>query len=229
MKWMRWSAAILLAFVAAAALYYWKYPNYSYRYRLTVEIESDGQVRSGSSVIQVTWHGGPEIGDVGRYSPTLKGQAALVDLKPRGVIVATLVNGTGYGAPREAFGPWGALWLFPRAFRLGTSVDELRGWSPPNGRRKLGDDNLPLFLWFPNQDDPTSGQVVTPSSISRILGPSVKFIGAYVEATKDPIEIDVGKKLRWIEPLSHKFPEPSPIYLSSGLAINRYMFIGDAS
>jgi hypothetical protein len=54
--------------------------DYTCRYRLIVNIEVDGKLHSGSSVIEVTWHGGPEIGDVGPYSPTMRGQAALVEL-----------------------------------------------------------------------------------------------------------------------------------------------------
>ena len=193
--------------------YWYKYPNYSYRYRLTVKIEVDGKIHSGSSVIEVTWHGGPEIGDVGRYTPTLKGQAALVDLGDKGVIVAALVNGEGYGRPAQVFGPWGTLWLVPRAFGLGTSVDELKDWSPPLDKRRLEADNMPLLLWFPDPKDPTSGQTIAPSEISRSLGPSARLVGAFVEITRDPIALDIGEKLPWVAKLSRKFPQPSQIYL----------------
>jgi hypothetical protein len=108
------SLVVLVLGIGVLVVGYWyKYPNYACRYRLTVNIEVDGKLHSGSSVIEVTWHGGPEIGDVGPYSPTMRGQAALVDLEDRGVVVATL---TPNWEPRNSATGWGALWLVPRAF-----------------------------------------------------------------------------------------------------------------
>ena len=82
---------LVVFFIAVAAVvlgYKYKYPDHSYRYRLTVNFEVDGQIHSGSSVIEVTWHGHPVIGDGGPFGPSIKGQAALVDLAGHGVVVA---------------------------------------------------------------------------------------------------------------------------------------------
>src|SRR5260370_3892357 len=78
---------------ALLAGYWYKYPDYSYRYRLTVNIEVDGKIHSGSSVIEVKWRGGPVIGDGGPFGPSVKGQAALVDLGDRGMVVGSLLGG----------------------------------------------------------------------------------------------------------------------------------------
>src|SRR6266852_2768355 len=83
---------LVLGVGALVAGYMYKYPNYTYRYRLTVNIEVDGKVRSGSSVIEVTWHGQPELGDVGPFHPRIRGQAPLVDLGDRGVVGASLLG-----------------------------------------------------------------------------------------------------------------------------------------
>jgi hypothetical protein len=88
--------------------YRYKYPDYRYRYRLTVNIEADGKIYSGSSVIEVKWRGGPVVGDGGPFGPSVKGQAALVDLGDRGVVVATLLNDEDYGPAKD--GALGALW-----------------------------------------------------------------------------------------------------------------------
>ncbi len=46
--------SILVALIAAAVIWYkWNFPTTSYRYRLTVAVEVDGQIHSGSSVIEV--------------------------------------------------------------------------------------------------------------------------------------------------------------------------------
>ncbi|WP_426437213.1 hypothetical protein [Bradyrhizobium genosp. P] len=69
----------LISLVAAFATYKFFYPTYTYRYRLTVNIEADGKLHSGSSVVEVIWyaHFLPELVS---FSPELRGQAALVPL-----------------------------------------------------------------------------------------------------------------------------------------------------
>lgn len=196
---------------------------------MTVEIEVDGQVHSGSSVIEVTWHGGPQFADVGPYTPTLRGQATLIQLGDKGVVVAALLNGKGYGKPPNVGDPWGALWIFPRAFGLGTSVDDLKGWSPPSGKRELAFDNMPLLLWFPDPNNPATGQPVSPVEIPRKIGPSARLAGAFVEATSATVTVDIGERLPWVAALSRKFPQPHQIYLPNKLAITRDLFIGGAS
>lgn len=227
---MKWLMRLLLAVAILIAAYYWIYPDYSYRYRLTVEIESGGQTFSGSSVIEVTWHGQPDIPDAGSYRPTLGGQAVVVDLPNNAIVVATLINGEGYGPPYEPFGPWGALWLVPRAFHIRTEVAALKDWSPTAGQRPLADDNLPLLLWLPNRDDPKSAQKIMPSAIPPQPPPTPRWIRASVEITQDPIAVDIGEKIPWIAALDKSaISERSSLYLPNGLVIHRYLFIGDAS
>src|SRR5262245_61484699 len=106
----------VLALLAGAAVvgYRYKYPNYVYRYRLTLNIEVDGKIHSGSSVIEVKWRSGPVIGDGGPFGGSVKGQAVAVDLGDRGVVVATLINDESYGPARD--GALGALWVAAAAF-----------------------------------------------------------------------------------------------------------------
>jgi hypothetical protein len=127
--------------------YYYKYPDYRYRYRLTVNIEVDGKIHTGSSVIEVKWRGGPVVGDGGPFGPSIKGQAALVDFGDRGVVVATLIA-EDWGWHNSDTG-WGALWLVPRAF--GDEKGGDHAMLPTlQGKRKLAFNNLPRFLWFSN-------------------------------------------------------------------------------
>jgi hypothetical protein len=213
---------------ALVAGYMYKYPNYTYRYRLTVNIEVDGKVHSGSSVIEVTWHGGPEIGDVGGYSPTLRGQAPLIDLGNRGVVVVALIS-KDWGQPDKTGDPLGALWIAPRAFGKSTEATAIPQFSGLPGPRTLGIDNLPRFLWFSDPNDPTTAQEIRVQDMQAILGPSFRFDNAWVENTLDPIVIDIRAKFPWLKPLEDKPAGSNIIYLPNKLGINRYLFIGDAS
>lgn len=217
---------LLLGAGALVAGYWYKYPNYTCRYRLTVNIEVDGKLHSGSSVIEVTWHGGPEIGDVGAYHPTIRGQATLVDLDGRGVLVATLIA-EDWGWHNSNAG-YGALWLVPRAF--GDQKGGDHAMLPTlRGKRKLAFDNLPRFLWFANPQDPTTATTLLVDDVPRLFGPSARFAGAFVEITREPLVIDVRQKLPWIKVLEEKARGEQVLYLPNKLGISRYMFIGDAS
>jgi hypothetical protein len=207
--------------------YWYKYPNYSYRYRLTVNIEIDGKVHSGSSVIEVKWRGGPAIGDGGPFGPSVKGQAALVDIGDRGVVVATLINDESYGLAKD--GALGALWIAPRAFGKETNAEGIPKLPELRGKRDLALDNLPRFLWFSNPQDPTTARKLIVQDIPAIFGRSARFAGASVDITSDPIVIDIRGKFSWLKPLEDKPPGNDIIHLPNGLGINRYYFIGDAS
>jgi hypothetical protein len=218
---------LVVGIAAMAALYKYWYPTYSYRYRLTVNIEVDGKVHTGSSVIEVTWyaHFLPELVS---FSPELRGQAALVDLGSHGVVVATLINGEDYGPARD--GAWGAIWIIPRAFGIGTSVYELPAALPKlRGRRDLAPDNLPRFVWFSNLQDPTTARKVLSPDFPAVLGPFVRFAGASVEIANDSLVIDIRDKLSWLKALEQKPPGDDVIYLPNMFGISRSLFIGDAS
>jgi hypothetical protein len=51
---------------------------------------------------------------------------------------------------------------------------------------------------------------------------------AYVEITRDPIVIDIDKKLLWYKALRAP-PNSGVMYLPNGVALGYTMFIGDAS
>lgn len=219
--------ALVLGIAAMVVLYKHFYPTHSYRYRLTVNIEADGKVHSGSSVVEVTWyaHFLPELVS---FSPELRGQAALVDLGNHGVVVATLINGEDYGPARD--GAWGAIWIMPGAYGFGTSVYELPAALPKlRGKRDLALNNLPRFIWFSNPQNPTTARKILVPDFPAVLGPSVRFAGATVEITNNPLVIDIRDKLPWLKALEQKPPGEDIIYLPNKLGINRSMFIGDRS
>ena len=205
--------------IAAAATYKWFYPTYSYRYRLTINIETDGKLHSGSSVIEVIWyaHFLPELVS---FSPELRGEAALVDLGPRGVVVATLFA-KDWGWHNTNAG-WGALWLVPRAFGVKDSIDRLPEIERLRGKRELGPNNLPRLLWFSDPKDPHTAKTILVNDIASVLGPSARFAGAFVEMTSDPLVIDIRQKLPWVD----LYPDTNRLYLPNDLDIGSYLFIG---
>jgi hypothetical protein len=200
------------------------YPTYSYRYRLTIAIEIDGTVHSGSSVIEVIWRGQPYIPGAGSFIPDVRGQAVYVGLESRGAVVATLSNGESYGPARD--GSLSVLWLVPRAFLLRDSSDYLPKLPALRGRRELAPNNMPRLIWFPNVAEPKTARRFTAAEIPTLFGPGARLRTAEVEITDAPIIVDIGKKFPWFGMLQ---APAATIKVEYGFWLSKAMFIGEST
>jgi hypothetical protein len=211
------------------------YPDYSYRYRLTLSIEAEGKVHTGSSVIEVVWNGGIPFGDVGPYVESRRGQATVIDLGKRGAVVAVLV------APSHTEGgiavwPEGTdvVWLASRAFGAMRETEtlplqeRLARLTRLTGRRDLAPDNMPRLIWFSDVADPKTARLIRPADVPNLFGAGARITDAYVEITRDPIVINIDKKLPWYKALRAP-PNDGVMYLPNGFALGWTMFIGDGS
>jgi hypothetical protein len=219
--------ALVIVLLIGGGVVWWKitYPSYSYRYRLTFAIEVDGKIHTGSSVIEITWHGGPELGDVGPYYPSIRGQAVLVDLGARGAVVAALVNGESYGPAAD--GALSAIWLASYAFGNKSTNKELPQLTQLAGNRHLSTDNMPRLIYFSDIANPKTAERILVSEIPKVLGQNARLVDATVEITRDPIVIDIDKKLPWYNSL--RGPPNNVMYLPNGFALGWTMFVGDVS
>jgi hypothetical protein len=172
----------------------------SYSYRLTIAVEVDGLVHTGSSVIEVSYRFNPEwaaaIANGSRYSVRITGQAVVVDLTTRGSLVAALHAGTGSGHVGIA-----ADSLAGRAFGVLPTPGAVRHISRQQGSVELTPDNLPPFIWFPSLTAPDNAQTVNPANMAGVIGDSARFVSATVEITHDPIVIDFDKRAPWYDAL----------------------------
>lgn len=221
--------ALIVAFMVGAAILWFplNYPGYSSRYRLTVAIETDGKIHTGSSVIEVRWAGQPYIQGAGSYFPRIFGQAAVIDLGPKGAVVATLNNGELYGIAPD--GAVDAAFLAARAFGNGSTYEELPQLPQLIGRRELNKDNLPRFIWLANPADPSTARKLTAEEIPALLGPTARLSAAYVEITRDPIVVDIQNKLPWYPELERRQKYRSVLSRPGEFQLVYNMFVGDGS
>jgi hypothetical protein len=213
----------LILGLAAMAAYAVSFPTYEYRYRLTIRIEVDNEVHSGSSVIDIAWIGQPDLVNAGPFRPRLRGQATFVDLKSHGAIIAALNNGESYGTASDV--AINALWLAGNAFGNKSTNAELPGLPHLRGHRELAADNMPRLIWLRNPSDPKSARKIHATDIPTIFGPTARLVSATVEITQDPIVIDIDGKLSWLRLLADKGPGSS-IQVEYGFALGRGTFIG---
>lgn len=190
-------ALVLLALIVLAPVAAWKllYPTFTYRYRLTVEAEVDGEVRRGSSVIEVSFHRKPSIANI-PWSSRTTGQAAAVDLGSKGVLVWLPGGGENVSAPflfLRAFPHYASQpTSFPadRAGLLAIAVTSLN--------KTLQAGNLPGFAWLPDRNDRTSAKPVYPKQLPWDVAPGIRILSVRIETTDAPLTRDLSKVLPWL-------------------------------
>jgi hypothetical protein len=203
---------IALATIAAVVLLYKLiYPTDNYRYRMTVDVDVDGKVHSGSSVIEVSVHRQPALlPEMGPFTESVRGEAVLVELPDGRNIVALLASietGQDMSYPGLAV-------LF--AFNLIKRADIVR--SPGvQGSRELPKDHLPTLATISDPASVASLQILQPVDLEKVLGPKVRLRGIRIEMTTDPVtHAEIEKRLPFIARLRDsqvEYPGPPRFYL----------------
>ena len=163
----------------------------SYRFRMTVEVETPQGLKTGSGVLQMNGVVNTKLTAEERSGGAgLQGQAVIVDL-PDGPVFVLLSN----VANRELFPVAVTTALAPvpdteKDWNAGfmASVQRLARARP--GEFKADLHYEPMMVRFRNINDPKSVELVDPNAIS------VKRI--WVETTDAPLTTGIEKRLRWL-------------------------------
>jgi hypothetical protein len=171
----------------------------SYRYKLTLAVNTPDGVKRASSVGEVSFQRVyfPERGTFSH----LRGEALYLDLgsgaKP---LIALLTNRIReyYGWSKSA-GP--RLELLSDLYNVAASTDYMDTVSKiasQRGPHKIEPDQLPDLVTFTNIDDPRSVILVDPDHLQATLGPSFTWNEITIEITDDPVSTGIEQKLPWI-------------------------------
>lgn len=194
------------------------FPQESVRYRMTIDIEADGKVHTGSGVIEVTYRLDPNWLPQSRYVQAWShGEAVAIDLGPRGVVFALLeglvVRTGGYGPDPnnlviQTFGPMDSLGGMTRA--------ELRKIGRLSGSAELPltGPHIPNLVSFADPTEPTSVRVVYATDHPRVhwkgsskvlvdnfaalYGAGARLKRVHIEMTRDPVTRGIEKHLPWL-------------------------------
>ncbi len=179
---------VLIALVAALAvwaLYKLKYPTYTWRYRMAIEVDVvGGTTRTASSVIEVTYRRAPALlPEMRGFDSWARGQAVFVELPGKKNIVALLASG-----PRGENGDY-PLNLAQRAYKA-----NIKDLPSLRGRRELATDQMPTLITVLNPNDAASIQVVKPGELGGLADVHLRSIS--VELTNDPVTaFDIDEQL----------------------------------
>ena len=170
----------------------------SYRYRLTVEVETPEGLRTGSSVIEARPRRG--VAFPGPEAASLlvdhSGEAVVVDLGARGILFALL---TPAHATHVTGGYEWALMPGPHPPELATDpAARYRALAAVRGNVEVRQDRLPLLVRFRDVRAPASVERVYPDDLERPFGADVRLRRITVEITNDAVEHRIADVLPWL-------------------------------
>lgn len=204
---------IILGVIVIGVFVAWQhyFPRYTHRYVMTLEIEVDGEVKSGSAVIESIWQKQPKIGEMRQWSTRARSGGPIVDLDDKGVIAVAL---------RATYFRWhenlksakpvlaSRIPLIAFAKKLyegeqrGTFLEReeiLRRLSKLNSTAQLKENKLPGFIWFPDPDEPNSASPIYPDEFERVLGKGIRFRRVTITMTNAPIENQLDQTFLWLK------------------------------
>jgi hypothetical protein len=188
-----------------AVIFAWNiaYPSGTWRYKMTVSVETPEGIKAGSAVREVYARAGFRILGGTTSKVSVKGEAVVVDLGERGVLFALLSN---------AYGPDYGFRVVSQAFPVpgrhpGTGIKSAQGIryykSLKNEKVVLPISAYPTIVSFKDMNDPKSIEVILESvpagmpvhskfkiqtnRFEEFLGKGVRLKDITLEITEEPL------------------------------------------
>src|SRR6056297_2639954 len=172
----------------SAEVYQWLI-RYTHHYRLVLEVEDHGEIRTGSSVIGVSFSPlAPWIhSEFGSSKTRIRGEAVVVELSTGQVVVATLMHG-----PRGNTEQMQSLASRTLGANAPGNLRDARNWT---GKGEVTGSDIPSMLLFKSRDEPSGGRWVAPDEFEEKIGPNIQLRRMTLEMTSDPVTRQIEEKL----------------------------------
>jgi hypothetical protein len=196
-------AAIILAPLSFYFGYKLLYPTYTYRYRLSVDVETPDGMRWGSSVIEVRYETFPELLTERDHISRVFGEAVFVDLGQGKNLIGMLASGP---SGEDIDYPSGIVF---QAFKLdGNDPNTPKRLPQLHGKRDLDIYSssqydvtrrfLPTFVTLTDLTNPSTARLAPFGLFDEIFGVGFKLRSVAIEMTTDPITEGIENKIPWI-------------------------------
>jgi hypothetical protein len=190
---MRIAGGLVLSLVAGLAIAWWAFaqPVYVHRFKLILQADVAGVLRSGTSVIEVrTTRYQSRLAEASGVRHEVLGDAVFLDLG-NGRNVIALLGFNPHGTRDEI----GALdYIVFEAQNKSLQVTDLPAL---RGRARLPDHYVPTLITFSDLKDPKTAREVGQTEFEKVFGADVHFKGAWIEMTTDPVARGIDKVLLW--------------------------------
>ena len=180
--------AIPVIYLTAGSVYQSRV-HYTHHYRLVLEIEDHGEIRTGSSVIGVSFSPTPPwtVYRLGSPWTRFHGEAVVVELSTGQVVVATLMHG-----PRGNTEQMQSLASRTLGANAPGNLRDARNWT---GKGEVTGSDIPSMLLFKSRDEPSGGRWVAPDEFEEKIGPNIQLRRMTLEMTSDPVTRQIEEKL----------------------------------
>jgi len=161
----------------------------NYRYRLTVEVEANGEVFRGAAVQEIRMARPPEfLAQLDAGSLAIRGEAPVIDFGDARLLIPTLVGVSSAGTaddPQWNGSPWSPPYSFLESSTRTYDLDAIY---------------LPLLVTFSDPGDPNTVETVNPTKLPRRFGAGARVRAVRLEKTRDPITRgEISRRLPWLE------------------------------
>lgn len=215
--------AIILGLIVAGFVG-WKvlYPTYSYRFLMTVEINTPEGVKSGSSVIEVATIQYPRWITLGANAENshIKGESVTVDMGGGKYLFTVLQNNTDVLAPRT---------FLNAEFHARPTSAHAKKLSGMVGRKaEVSPAFIPTMVTFKDINDPLSVKLAyqvefsTPShngseydikdNIEMLFGEGTSLKSVTLEITEDKVTTGIKTLLSWLPEYQYKLLDGNTIH-----------------
>jgi hypothetical protein len=188
---MLWGVGIFA--VLLVALYGCTGRSQSYRYRLTVDVETPQGVRTGSTVREITWIPQGSL-SANEFTTRQKGEAVAVDL-PGGDTLFVLMDIDGHETIRAAVGQGthrDVKMLLDQA-----SADRKVYLYPSAAALRSRNLSYPRMVRFRDLADPKTAEFVQPDDLASAFGPGVSLKRIALQMVDEPVSNEIPKRLPW--------------------------------
>ncbi|MBX9826326.1 MAG: hypothetical protein K2Y27_15210 [Xanthobacteraceae bacterium] len=189
----------VLCIVAIAALAYERLATHTFRYRLSLLVDDNGRLTSGSSVIEVISRLDFVPGRPIKYTRAFRGEAAFVDLGGGRNLFALLQRQDGVDAAYYADSVFFSTLISVNRTEAADRLAILEKFSRDQISRPLEKANTPQLVAFRDLNDPTSVYAVSPDHLDAALGQGVRLERVEVQMTTDPITAQIVRQLPWLD------------------------------
>jgi hypothetical protein len=177
----------------------------SYRFKMTVEVDTPQGMKSGSSVYAVMGTSTTDLATGGSSSFTdVRGEALMVDL-PDGKMLFALLRRANATGGNDNLAQLSMRALDPAyngaAIESAKRIASSDGITSPGAAR--AEDN-PLLVTFADINDPTSVTRVDPADLAASLGAGFRLKRIMVEVTDEDVTVGIQKKFPWWEKLKNR-------------------------
>jgi hypothetical protein len=194
----------------------------SYRYKLTLAVNTPGGVARASSVVEVLFRAVavPARGVMHQ----IRGEALYLDLGlGRRPLIALLTKQIHPNAKDVRWSRDGGpnTTLLARRYDAEVSddlLDRIAIVSRLRGAREVGPADLPDLATFSDVSDPSSVMEVDPSDLQATLGPNISWNQITLEVTDEPISRGIERKLPWLPAYRSKMLDGAPYQNKNTLA-----------